>query len=109
MSFSVINQNFSVYAFAKKTILTTWPQERAPEKHYKNRGFSKPISENHSHGTAIFGQKSKPKTPIIIFGAFFFSVNNKKHKNPLNPPILLCFSKLIIISFLYKRKQNKDI
>ena len=38
------------------------------------------------HETAIFGQKNpNPEIPIIIFGAFFFSVNNKKHKNLLKP------------------------
>ena len=47
------------------------------------------------HETAIFGHK-KPKfinSSYHISFAFFFSFNNKKHKNLLKPLFLLCFSK----------------
>ena len=45
------------------------------------------------HETAIFGHK-KPKfinSSYHIYFAFFFSINNKKHKNLLKP---LCYSVL---------------
>ena len=66
--------------------LTTWPEKRAPKKHYKNGGgFQQPILWKTvlSHETAIFGQeKPNPEIPLIcFFFAFFFSYNNKKHKN----------------------------
>ena len=44
---SVISQNLQFFGGGgpKSPGLTTWPKKRAPKKHYKNRGYSKPIFE----------------------------------------------------------------
>ena len=66
MSFSVISQTFLFLFGGVQTFpfLTTWPKERAPPKHYRSRGFNKPIFEKKTdmrHEAAIFGQR-KPKS-----------------------------------------------
>ena len=77
--------------------LTPWPKNRAPQKHYKNRGFSKGSFGKKTvmrHGTAIFGQKNQiQKFQLSFVFAFFFSFNNKKHNNLLKPLFLQCFSR----------------
>ena len=73
--------------------LTTWPRKRAPPKHYKNRGFSKPIFEKQMCVTKRpFLDKKNPNSeiPVIIF-CLFFSFNNKKHKNAAETPIFIVF------------------
>ena len=72
--------------------LTPWPRKRAPQKHYKNRGFSLFFfgKEVMRHETAIFGQK-KPKfinSSYHFYSCLFFSFKNKKHKNLLKPLFL---------------------
>ena len=49
MSFSVISEIFLLFWVGVQNFpfLTTWPKKRAPKKHYKNRGFSKPFFGKH--------------------------------------------------------------
>ena len=64
--------------------LTTWPKKRAPKRHYKNRGFGNPFFGKQFCVTKrpCLDKKTNPEIPVIIFlGLFFFSFNNKKHKN----------------------------
>ena len=89
-SFSVISEIFLLFLVGVQNFpfLTTWPKKRAPKKHYKNRGFSNPFFEKQICVTKrpFLDQKNpKPEIPVIIFFAFFFSFNNKKHKNVLKP------------------------
>ena len=81
-SFSVISQ--FLVGVQKFSFLTTWPKKRAPKKHYKNRGFSNPFFEKQLWVTkrpCLDNKKTNPEIAVSIFFTFFFSFNNKKHKN----------------------------
>ena len=82
--------SFFFGGFPKFPFLTTWPEKRAPPKHYKNRGFSNPFCGKQFWVTKrpFLDKKAKSRNSSYHFFAFFFSYNNKKHKNQLKPLFL---------------------
>ena len=57
--------------FSQKPFLDNLAQKARTKKNYKNRGFSKAISENHLTVTKrpfLDQIKTKPNIPVIIFG-----------------------------------------
>ena len=64
---------------------TLWKRAK---RHYKNRGFSKDFLKNRCasrNGHFWKKKKTKIQNSSYHFFAFFFSFNNKKHKNLLKP------------------------
>ena len=87
MSFSAISQIFLLFLVGVQKIpfLKTWPK---PKKHNRNRGFSKSFFEKQICVTKrpfLDKRIPNPEISVIIFFAFFFSFNNKKHKHLLKP------------------------
>ena len=55
-----------------------------------NIGVQPTFFEKHMrHDTAIFGQKQSPEIPVIIFLAFFFSLNNKTQTFAETPIVIV--------------------
>ena len=79
----LFNQFFLFLVGVRISFFDNLPKKRAPKKHHKNRGFSKVFGKQMCVTKRPFlDQKNpKPEIPIIFFFAFFFSFNNKKHKN----------------------------
>ena len=84
-SFSVISQIFPFFWWVSKiSFFDNLAKKRAPQKHYKNRGFSNPFSGNQFWVTKrpFLDKKTQiQKFQLSFFFAFFFSNNNKKHNN----------------------------
>ena len=87
MSFSVISRIFFFGGGGPNVpFLTTWSKQRAPKKHYKNRGFSKAFFEKQMCITKrpLLDQENKPEIPIIVFS----SLSTTKTQTLLKP--LVC-------------------
>ena len=82
-SFSVISQIFPFFWWVSKiSFFDNLAKKRAPQKHYKNRGFSNPFSGNQFWVTKrpFLDQKNpNPEIPVIIFLLPFSSLTTTKN------------------------------
>ena len=78
----------------KFPIFDNLAQIARPPKHYKIKGFSKPIFAKQLTVTKLpfLDKKPNPEIPVVSFFVVFFFLNNKKHKKLLKP-LFMCFSK----------------
>ena len=87
---SVISQNFLSFlvVFLNFPFLTTWPKNAHPKNTIK-AGVSATHfveSSSESRNGHFWTKKAKSRNSSYhFFFAFFFSYNNKKHTNQLNP------------------------
>ena len=86
-----------LFSYQSKISYFLVPQKtRTPKTLKKNRGFGKPIFEKQLCVTkrpSLDKKTQIQKFQLSFLFAFFFSFNNKKHKNLLEPLFLYCFSK----------------
>ena len=94
MSFSVISQNFLFLGGCPKfPFLTTWPKKRAPPKHYKTRGFSKPfLKKTYASRNGHFRTKTTQIQQFqLSFVCLFSSLSTTKTQKCAETPIFIVF------------------
>ena len=90
---------------SKLPFLTTWPRKRAPQKHYKNRGFSKAFLEKKQLCVTkwpFLDKKPKSRNSSYHFFGSFLLFQQQKHKHLLKP---LFYS---VLANLQKREFSKN-
>ena len=107
-SFTLISHTFlrlGLLFFLQKSHFDNLAQKGRTQKTLKNRGFSRPTSENHLTVTKrpFLDNKTKPKIPGIIFG---FSLNNKITKQCSNPIFIVLSQSQNIFFWKLNSKQG---
>ena len=85
-NFSIINQNFLLFCSVQKRHF--W--QRAPPKHYRNKGFRKHILKNtFASRNGHFTQKPKSRNSKYHYFGAFFSLSTTKTQRCFETPIFI--------------------
>ena len=84
---------FFWHGIQKLPFLTPWPRKRAPQKHYKNRGFSLFLLERSyaSRNGHFWTKKTQIQKFQLSFFLAFFLFQKQKTQKSVETPIFIVF------------------